>query len=157
MLRRGCIALYLDMLYTLHVWSQTQAYFLVFLFTRCHTQAVNYDAQWELSSLLCTLQISPADTHTQPFKLQLLLSAESNQKQTRGPQPSLPPHTSLGDVLWFPVQSIAPLPYLPLGPHDTLQLSGGQRELIVNVVIMQTTVALLFVVILVACVLPYQL
>lgn len=42
----------------------------------------------------------------QPFKLQLLLSAEGNQKQTPCYGPPLLPHTSLGDIHWFPVQSI---------------------------------------------------
>lgn len=54
-------------------------------------------ARWEWCGLLCTLQISPADTHAQPFKQQLLLSADRKQKRTRRPHSllSIPPSSCL--------------------------------------------------------------
>lgn len=123
-----CVLIYRMLHLCFHIEQKCHLPFLSHKHT--HTRARTHVIYTEFlkhsgSCLVCFVHCRyPQQTvaHAQPFKLQLLLSAARNQKQTQSPRPSLPPHTSLGDVLWFPVQSIMALPYLLLGPHDTLQL-----------------------------------
>lgn len=73
---------------------------------------------------LHTVDITSRHSCTQPFKVQLLLSADENQKQTRIPGPPLPHRTS-----WFPGQSITALPHLRSGsPTMLCSLRRGRRR-----------------------------
>lgn len=92
---------------------------------RGHTQSKLCFIAGVVPFALYTVDIPGRHSHAQPFKLQLLLSAEGNQKQTHSPRPPLPSLTAPLRVTYFgfPVQSITPLPHLTPGPHPNMLCS----------------------------------
>lgn len=107
-------------------------------------------------------------THAQPFKLQLLLSAEGKpnktNKQTQGPGPSLPPpHLSVVWVIYFGFQRSLSRCSRTCHPvlRDTLQQGGVGTECLTAKVysspVCKSTMAILFLIgYLGLRVLPYQ-